>query len=333
MNQKEFAKRRKQLMRLMGRDSIAVIPAAPTRARNRDIEYPYRQDSDFHYLTGFPEPETVAVLVPGRKEGEYLLFCRERDPKLEVWIGHLAGQEEACAIYGADDSFPINDLDDILPGLMETKERVFYTLGRYPEFDQRLIGWINGIRSKSRSGIHAPAEFVSLEHHLHEMRLIKSQHELKTMRTAAHISAAAHRHAMQICRTGLMEYEIEAELLLAFRKANCVPAYPCIVGGGANTCVLHYVNNNAQLQDGDLLLIDAGAEYDTYASDITRTFPVNGRFTGPQKAVYELVLAAQAAAIDRVRAGNHWDDPHKAAVEVLTEGMVDLGILKGTQKS
>ena len=329
MNPKDFAKRRKQLMRMIGDDGVAIMPAAPVRFRNRDAEYPYRQESDFYYLTGFPEPEAVAVMLPGRKPAEYVLFCRERDPAMEVWIGSRAGQEGACEIYGADDSFPIGDIDDILPGMIEGRERVYYTVGVDPDFDQRVFSWVNRIRKFGRSGSRAPEEYVSLEHLVHDMRLFKSKSEIKTMRRAMEISMDAHRRAMEVCRPGMYEYEIEAEFLHHFRRHQSVPAYSSIVGGGGNGCVLHYVDNRDELRDGDLLLIDAGAENDLYAADITRTFPVNGRFNPAQKAIYELVLAAQAAAIAKVQPGRHWNEPHIAAVETLTAGLLELGLLKG----
>ena len=334
MNKREFARRRKRLMDMVDRGGIAIQPTAPEQVRNRDVYYPFRADSDFHYLTGFPEPEAVMVLVPDRPQGEFLLFCRERDPEAETWHGRRAGLEGACELYGADDAFPISDLDDILPGLLENKTRIFYTMGRYRDFDQRLVGWLNRVTSKGRAGVHAPDQFHSLAHHLHEMRLFKSKDEVKTMRQAAQISAAAHQRAMEVCRPGMYEYQIEAELLHTFtQKGSRSPAYPSIVGGGANTCILHYHENNEALRDGDLLLIDAGCELDHYASDITRTFPVNGRFTPEQRAVYEIVLEAQLAAIAKVRPGNHWNDPHTAALEVITRGLVELGLLKGRWKT
>lgn len=329
MKPTEFARRRRQLMQMMGPESIAIVPAAQERVRNNDTHYPYRQDSDFRYLTGFPEPEAVAVLIPGRKQGEYVLFNRERDPAMETWNGRRAGQDGAVTEYGADDAFPIGDIDDILPGLLEQVDRVFYTMGSHPEFDQRLIGWVNHLRAQVRKGTHTPAEFVSLELVLHDMRLVKSRAEIAAMRRAAKVAAGAHKRAMGFARPGRWEYEVEAEFLHEFRRHGGEPAYNSIVGSGANACVLHYVENDAQLKDGDLILIDAGAEIDGYASDITRTFPVNGRFTDEQRAIYELVLAAQAAAIDKVRPGNHWNDPHDAAVRTLTQGLVKLGLLKG----
>jgi Xaa-Pro aminopeptidase len=330
MNKKEFQRRRSRLMKMVGDGGIAILPTAREHTRNRDLDFPFRPDSDFYYLTGFPEPEAVMVLVPGRDHGEYLLFCRERDPEMETWNGRRAGLDGARELYGADDAFPISDIDDILPGLLENRERVFYTMGCDAEFDRRVTDWINRLRKKARAGIHTPGEFVALDHLLHDMRLYKSAAELRTMRKAAAISAQAHRRAMQRCRVGTTEYQLEAELLHEFMHRGArFPAYPSIVGGGANGCILHYTENADRLADGDLVLIDAGCELDCYASDITRTFPVNGRFTDAQRSVYELVLEAQAAAIDQVRPGNHWNQPHEAAVHLLTEGLVERGLLKG----
>ncbi len=331
MNKTEFARRRKRLMQAMGKDSIAILPNSPVRQRNRDVEHPYRPDSDFIYLTGYAEPESVAVLVPGRPHGEYILFCRERDPEMETWHGRRAGLEGAMERYGADDAFPITDIDEILPGLLENRERVFYTMGCDSDFDTQVMAWIKLLRQKSRAGVHTPGEFISLDHFLHDMRLYKSAAEVRAMRTAAQISAKAHRRAMQACKPGVMEYQIEAELLHEFMVGGArEPAYPSIVGGGENGCILHYTENESVLKDGDLLLIDAGAEYDYYAADITRTFPVNGVFSKEQRALYELVLRAQYAAIKKVKPGNHWNQPHEAVVKVLTEGLVELGILKGS---
>jgi Xaa-Pro aminopeptidase len=329
ITRKEFSRRRNQLMRMMGKNSIAIIPTATEQLRNRDVEFPFRADSDFYYLTGFREPDAVAVLIPKRPHGEYLLFCRERDAEMETWTGKRAGTRGAMDGFDADDAFPVGDIDEILPGLMESCDRVYYTMGSRPQFDQRVMDWINRLREGARTGMRTPDKFVSLEHLLHDMRLYKSRSEVRVMRTAAKVACAAHQRAMQACRPGMQEYEIEAELLHEFRRAGMLPAYSSIVGGGANGCILHYTENSGSLQDGDLLLIDAGAEYDCYASDVTRTFPVNGRFSQAQKELYEVVLAAQTAAIKKVRAGNHWNDPHEAAVRVLTRGLVKLGILKG----
>ena len=329
ITRKEFSRRRNQLMRMMGRNSIAIIPTATEQLRNRDVEFPFRADSDFYYLTGFREPDAVAVLIPKRPHGEYLLFCRERDPEMETWTGKRAGTQGAIDTFDADDAFPVGDIDEILPGLMESCDRVYYTMGSRPQFDQRVMDWINRLREGARTGMRTPDKFVSLEHLLHDMRLYKSRSEIRVMRSAAKVACRAHARAMQACQPGMQEYEIEAELLHEFRRAGMLPAYSSIVGGGANGCILHYTENSAQLNDGDLLLIDAGAEYDCYASDVTRTFPVNGRFSQAQKQLYEVVLAAQTAAIKKVLPGNHWNDPHQAAVRVLTRGLVKLGILKG----
>ncbi|MEQ8261224.1 MAG: Xaa-Pro aminopeptidase [Alcanivorax sp.] len=326
----EFQRRRRELMEQMEPNSIAILAAAPERTRNRDVEHPYRQDSDFWYLSGFPEAEAVMVLLPGREHGEYVLFCRERDRAREIWNGYRAGPEGAVAEYGADDAFPINDIDDILPGLVEGRERVYYDLGRDAGFDSRLMGWINTIREQVRSGAQPPGEFVALSHLLHDMRLFKSKAEADLMRQAAQISAGAHVRAMQAVRPGLYEYQLEAEYLHEFMRHGArSPAYPSIVGGGANGCILHYIENSAPLKDGDLVLVDAGCELHNYASDITRTFPVNGKFSGEQRALYELVLASQYAAIEATHTGNHWNVPHETVVRILTEGLVDLGLLAG----
>ncbi len=330
MRPDEFARRRRRLLQMMGEGAIAILPAPPVCLRNRHNEYPYRPDSDLFYLTGFPEPEAVLVLIPGRSHGEYILFCRERDPRMEQWSGARAGQEGAVQQYGADDSFPISDIDDILPGLLENRSRVYYTMGRVRDFDQRLIGWINRLRGRARSGVHAPDNITALEHLLHEMRLIKSAAEIKAMRRAASITVQAHRRAMRLCRPGLHEYQIEAELLHQFVSEGCrSPAYSSIVAAGGNGCILHYTANSARLRRGDLLLVDAGAEYQNYAADVTTTFPVSGRFRPAQRALYNVVLAAQREAIAAIAPGRHWNEPHEAAVRVITEGLVELGLLRG----
>ncbi|GAB4302066.1 MAG: Xaa-Pro aminopeptidase [Thiohalomonadaceae bacterium] len=330
MTRSEFAKRRKRLMQCMGADSIAILPTAPERVRSRDTEYHYRADSDFYYLTGFPEPEAVAVLIPGRAHGEFLLFCREKDVEMETWHGRRAGLEGAMTQYGADDAFPITDIDEILPGLLENKERVYYTMGAHQDFDRQVMDWINTLRKKSRAGVHTPGEFVSLDHLLHDMRLYKSAAEVATMRKAAKITAQAHLRAMRACKPGVHEYQLEAEILHEFMSHGArFAAYNSIVGGGANGCILHYTENTDELKDGDLVLIDAGCEYDYYAADITRTFPINGRFSPEQRALYDLVLEANHAAIEQVQPGKHWNQPHEAAVKVLTQGLVKLGLLKG----
>jgi Xaa-Pro aminopeptidase len=326
----EYARRRKALMAEMEPNSIAILPAAPMYIRNRDVEHIYRQDSDFQYLSGFPEPEAVIALIPGREHGEYVLFCRERDPARELWDGLRAGQDGAVSEYGADDAFPIGDIDDILPGLIEGRSRVYYAIGSNQEFDHRLMEWINTIRSKARQGAQPPNEFVALDHLLHDLRLYKSANEIKVMKHAAEISARAHIRAMQASRSGLYEYHLEAELDYEFRKGGAkMPAYGSIVAAGKNACILHYRENDALLKDGDLVLIDAGCEIDCYASDITRTFPVNGRFSPEQKAIYELVLAANEEAFKHIAPGKHWNEAHEATVQVITAGLVELGLLQG----
>ncbi len=330
MNPTEYAKRRKQLLRMVGGDGIAILPSAPVRLRSRDVAYRYRQDSDFYYLTGFAEPDAVAVLAPGRDNGEYLLFCRDRDSEKERWDGSRAGPDGAMERFAADDAFPIDDIDDILPGILESRRRVYYTMGAYTEFDLRIGEWIKSLRSQEASGMLAPHEFVALDHLLHDMRLYKSRAEIAALRRAAKVAVGAHTRAMSLIRPGIREYEVEAEYVHEFRRHNATMSYSPIVGSGVNSCTLHYIDNTAELCDGDLVLIDAGCEYDYYASDITRTLPVNGRFSPEQRAVYEIVLEAQLAAIDKTRKGNHWNDPHDAAVRVITRGLRKLGLLQGS---
>ena len=319
-------------MKTMGEGSIAIVPTSPVRPRNRDVEFPFRPDSNFYYLTGFEEPEAVAVLAPGREEGEFVMFCRERDTEAEQWHGARLGLDGVRERHGADEAFPIGDLDDVLPGLLEDKPRLCYAMGHDREFDRRVLGWVAQARAAARwtTGLE---EIVMLDHLVHEMRLIKSKAEVAVMSKAAEVSAAAHERAMRICRPGMAEYQIEAELLHEFSRAGCrAAAYPSIVAGGANACTLHYTQNSDKLRNGDLLLIDAGAEYGYYASDVTRTFPVNGKFSRAQRDVYSLVLEAQAAAIDTVAPGRTFDDVHMAAVRVLVEGLLDLGAIKGRVK-
>jgi Xaa-Pro aminopeptidase len=330
ITKQEYARRRKALMAQMEPNSIALLASAPASTRSNDTEYLFRQNSDFYYLTGFTEENAVLAMIPGRSQGEVVLFCQEKDKLKELWTGILLGPEQARIQLQLDDAFPIGDIDDILPGLIEGRERVYYSMGHDASFDQRVMGWVKTIRSRAKLGAQPPGEFLVLDHLLHEMRLIKSKEEIKLMERAAAISAAAHRRAMLAARPGLFEYHLEAEMLHEFvRSGSRAPAYNSIVAAGANACILHYIENRAPLCDGDLVLIDAGCEFDYYASDITRTFPVNGKFTAEQKALYEVVLQAQLAAIDAVRPGSPWDAPHNATVRVITEGLVALGLLKG----
>ncbi|MCP3908934.1 MAG: Xaa-Pro aminopeptidase [Oceanicoccus sp.] len=331
ISKKEFARRRKNLMAQMEPDSIAIVPAARETIRNRDVDYPFRQDSDFYYLTGFAEPDAVLVLLPGRKHGQYILFCRDRDPTMELWNGYRAGPEGATVDYAADDAFPVSDIDDILPGLIEGRERVYYAMGRHAEFDRKVMKWVNVIRSQVRTGAHPPGEFLDLDHLLHDLRLYKSAAEVRVMKKAGQISAAAHVRAMQLCKPGVAEYQLEAEIQHEFgRNGARFAAYNSIVGAGKNGCILHYTENRDVIKDGDLVLIDAGCELEHYAADITRTFPANGKFSKEQKALYELVLKAQLAAIKTIKPGNHWNQSHDATVKVITKGLVELGLLKGT---
>ncbi len=330
MNRSEFKRRRKALMQQVGKGNIALIASASNQTRNRDVSYPFRQDSDFYYLTGFNEADSLAVFIPGRDQGEYILFCREFDEQKALWEGAHAGLEGATEHYDADDSFPIDDMDEILSGMLENKNKVFYPMGRDGDLDHQILEWINHIRKQSRNGVNAPGELVSLEHILHEMRLFKSAAEIKLMRKAADVSCNAHKLAMQQCRPGMYEYQIEGGMINEFMKNGLrYVAYPSIVAGGKNACVLHYVENKDKLKKDDLLLIDAGAECDHYASDITRTFPVSGKFSPAQKQLYQLVLDAQKAALDEIKPGVPWNQAHDRSVEVLTKGLVKLGLLKG----
>jgi Xaa-Pro aminopeptidase len=326
----EYKRRRRVLAQALGRDGAAILPAAREVIRNRDVHYPFRQSSDFSYLTGFPEPDAVAVLAPGRKEGELVLFCRPRDPQREQWDGPRVGVDGAVAEYGADQAYPLSELDARMPGLIDGRDRLYFPVGTDPGFDARVLGWVNQVRAQARTGASAPDTFVAIESLLHEQRLRKSAAEVKLMRRAARISGEAHKHLMRVCRPGPRESDLESEFLHQCGSQGARwQAYQPIVGGGANACVLHYVANDAPLADGDLVLIDAGCELEGYASDITRTFPVNGRFSPAQRALYELVLEAQAAAIAKARPGNRWNEPHEAALRVLTKGLIRLGILSG----
>ena len=326
----DFARRRRELMALMEPNSIAILPSALLLTRNGDVEYRFRQDSDFHYLTGFDEHDSVFLLIPGREHGEAILFCRERDEDLERWHGKVTGPELAMQLYGLDDAFPITDIDDIIPGLIEGKRKLYYAMGVHSEFDNRVIGWVNSIAANNRSGAQPPGEFVQLGQYLHELRLFKSAQEIEVMRQAAAITGKAHRAIMMVAKPGMYEYQLEAELEYCFvRHGARTPAYPSIVGGGSNACVLHYIQNDDVLRKGDLVLVDAGGEYESYAADVTRTFPVSGKFSKEQAELYELVLEAQQAAIDQVQPGNQWNQPHEAAVAVITAGLIRLGLLQG----
>jgi Xaa-Pro aminopeptidase len=328
----EFSRRRRALMDMADDNSIFIIPSANEKIRSKDTTFPFRQDSDFWYLTGFNEPDAILVLVPGRQHGASLLFCRERDASKEAWDGPRLGPEGVVESLRLDDSYPITDLDDILPGLLEGRSRVYYHFGRDPDFDLKLMGWLNRVRAQMRLGAEPPHEFLELGHLLDELRLFKSKGEIALLRRSAEIGAEAQIAAMRATKSARYEYEVEAALQHVYRKNNAVASYEPIVGSGPNACVLHYRANNAPIRKGDLLLCDAGAEYGFYASDITRTWPSNGRFSKAQRDLYNIVLSAQQASIAASTLGAPYEAIHRAAVEVLTDGLLSLGLLKGSLK-
>ncbi len=330
----EFNSRRQKLLSSMG-EGVALIPTAPEVIRNRDSHYPYRFDSSFYYLTGFKEPEAVLLLIAGAQP-KTILFCRDKDVEREIWDGFRYGPDAAKAQFGFDEAYSISQLDEIALKYLANQAQLFFNLGADEAWDKRITGWLSHLRTKARDGITAPAKISVASQLIDEMRLYKSPFEVDLMRRSANIAAAAHKRAMLYCANNfkcpeMMEYEVEAEFLHEFYRGGAqAPAYTSIVAGGANACTLHYNVNNAVLKNGDLLLIDAGCELDGYASDITRTFPVNGKFSGAQKDLYELVLASQAAAIAAVNTKNHWNAPHEAALNVLIRGFIDLGLCKGS---
>lgn len=328
----EFQRRRNQLMETMG-EGVAIIPTSPEVARNRDSHYPYRFDSYFYYLTGFKEPESVLVLIAG-KQNKSILFCRDKDLEREIWDGFRYGADAARESFGFDEAYSINELDTKVLKLLTNQPKLFFSLGENPTWDTRISGWLNSLRNQSRNGVGVPDDIPDVRKLIDEMRLYKSPYEQEIMRSSANIAAAAHNRAMRFVRPNLMEYEVEAEFLHEFYRCGAQsPAYTSIIAGGANACTLHYNANNAKLNDGDFLLIDAGCELDGYASDITRTFPVNGKFSAVQKDVYELVLTAQAAAISKANTANHWNAPHEAALDVLIQGFIDLKLCKGSKEA
>ncbi|MQW92174.1 Xaa-Pro aminopeptidase [Acinetobacter wanghuae] len=332
LTQADFEERRAILAGEMGLNSIAVIATSPVAMRNRDADYKYRADSSFFYLTGFAEPEAVAVIetFATREEGySFSLFCRERDRDMEIWNGYRAGIDGAIEDFDADEAYAIDLLDEEILPKLQNKEKLFYRIGHDAAFDARVATWIKEANGETRRGTSAPAQLIQLDRIIDEMRLIKTPEELELMQIASDISAEAHTKAMQSVKPDMMEYALEAELNYIFGKNGCVPSYNSIVGGGENGCILHYVENDKLLKDGDLVLIDAACEYQFYASDITRTFPVNGKFSPEQKALYNVVLDAQIAAIDAVRIGNSYKEPHNVAVRILVQGLLDLGIMQG----
>lgn len=337
MSNTEYKNRRLALMQSMN-VGVAIIPTAPEVIRNRDSHYPYRFDSYFYYLTGFKEPESVLILLAQEstkgQTPKSILFCRDKDMEREIWDGFRFGPAAAVIEFGVDEAYPISQLDEIVPKLLANQPKLFYSLGADAAWDARVTGWLNQVKAQARAGVTAPDDVADVRKLLDEMRLYKSPAEQVLMRRSASIAAGAHKRAMQKVRAGKMEYEIEAEFLHEFYQFGAQsPAYTSIVAGGANACTLHYNANNTRLNGGDLLLIDAGCELDGYASDITRTFPVNGKFSAVQKDVYELVLAAQAAAIAKVSPKAHWNTPHEAALDVLVQGFIDFGWCKGSKEA
>ncbi|KJV25592.1 Xaa-Pro aminopeptidase [Aquitalea magnusonii] len=322
------AERRTRLMQQMG-EGIAILPTAPEVVRNADSHYPYRADSHFLYLTGFAEPEAVLVLDAGA--GKSILFCREKNLEREVWEGFRFGPDGAREAFGFDEAYPLGELDIRLPDLLSGQKSLWWNVGRQPAFDVRVNGWLDAVRQRYRSGEQPPALYHDLLVLLDEMRMIKDAGERATLRRAGQISAQGHIQAMRATRPGMMEYQVEAEILHTFiRNGARYPSYESIVAGGANACTLHYAANNARLNDGDLLLIDAGCELNGYAGDITRTFPVNGKFSPAQRDVYEIVLAAELAGIAAVKPGAVWNEPGDAALRILVQGMLDLKLLDGS---
>ena len=332
LTQADFQERRDRLAEEMGPHSIAIIATSPVAMRNRDADYKFRADSSFFYLTGFAEPEAVAIIETFESIDEgytYSLFCRERDREMEIWHGYRAGVDGAVEDYDADEAYAIDLLDEEIIEKLLNKQKLFYRMGQQADFDARVAKWIAEANGESRKGTSAPAQVIQLDRILDEMRLHKSTQEIELMQIASTISAQAHTRAMQTVKPGMMEYALEAELNYIFGQNGCVPSYNSIVGGGENGCILHYVENDKVLKNGDLVLIDAACEYQLYASDITRTFPVNGKFSSEQKALYEVVLKAQLAAIDAVRIGNSYKEPHRIAVRILVQGLLDLGLMQG----
>ncbi|NNP71555.1 Xaa-Pro aminopeptidase [Acinetobacter defluvii] len=331
LTQADFQERRDRLAEQMGPNSIAIIATSPEVMRNRDADYKFRADSSFFYLTGFAEPEAVAVIETDETGEDYIysLFCRERNREMEIWNGYRAGIDGAIDDYDADEAYAIDLLDEEIIEKLLNKDKLFYRIGQRAEFDARVAKWIAKATGETRRGTSAPAQIVQLDRMIDEMRLHKSAKEIELMQIASDISAEAHTRAMQTVQPNMMEYALEAELNYIFGQNGCVPSYNSIVGGGENGCILHYVENNQPLKDGDLVLIDAACEYELYASDITRTFPVNGKFSPEQKALYQVVLDAQIAAIDAVRIGNSYKEPHHVAVKILVQGLLDLGIMQG----
>ena len=327
-NIQEFQLRRERLMATIGHDAIAIVPANREVPRNHDVDYQFRQDSDFYYLTGFEEPDALLVLAPGHGDGDTALFVRPRDKQSEQWHGRRLGKERVSENLGISKGFNIEELDSTIVRYLAGRNVIHFAFGQRPEYDTRIFGWLNAMQS---SRLASPAHFTLIRETLHELRLNKSEVELEEMQLAADISARAHIRAMQFTRPGISEHRVETEMLAEFYSHGARhTAYPSIVASGENACIMHYVDNNSVLQDSDLLLIDAGCEINHYAADITRTFPVNGKYSGPQRALYEVVLEAQLAAINAVEPGAEFLKPQEVSQTLLAQGLIDLGILSGS---
>lgn len=330
LGHEDFARRRRLLLNHMHPGSIAVIPGAVQQRRSNDIFFPFRQDSDFYYLTGFREPDALLILIPGRAQGESILFCRERDPHLERRDGAILGPDNCQTVLGVDDAFPISDVDEILPGLLEARSQIYMNLGEYAAWDERVLAWLDELVSRRPAVVATVQQVTALGHLLHEQRLIKERKEQLLMARAAQISVAAQYAALAQLRPNISEADLEAELLYSYRKQGArFEAYPSIVAAGENACVLHYIDNESPIAEGDLVLIDAGCEFAYYAADVTRTYPASGRYSQAQRALYDLVLKANRAAIAACRVGADFNQPHDVATQILVDGLIALGLLRG----
>ena len=328
-----FSERRSHLANKVLEDSAIIIASATVKSRISDTDYAYRQDSNFYYLSGYEEPESLILIRPDKDNEKFVIFCRDRDPLREQWDGFRTGQEGAIQGYNADSAYSINSIDQQMPHLLEGIKNIYFSMSAPNGLDLKISQWVEHIRKNTRAGAEPPQNLLSLDLILHEMRLIKEDHEMNLMKHAAEITTEAHIRAMQAVTPGMYEYQLEAEYLYAFNKNGArSPAYNSIVGGGNNSCILHYVENNAELKDGDLVLVDAGCEYQYYASDVTRTFPVNGKFSPEQKEIYTIVLEAHKQSIEQAQPGNKWNLMHEKSVEVLVEGLLSIGLLNGSKE-
>ena len=328
-----FSERRSELSKKVLDNSAIVVASSPVKSRISDTDYLYRQDSNFYYLSGYEEPESILLIRPYVQKDNFIIFCRDRDPLKEQWDGFRSGQKGAVEDFDADKSLSISSVDEIMPELLEGAKNIYYSMSSPCGLDQRINLWVDQIRLNTRAGAEPPQNLLSLDSIIHEMRLLKSEQEIEVMKRAAEITTEAHIRAMKAVKPGMYEYQLEAEYLYAFNKNGArAPAYNSIVGGGNNACILHYVDNNCELKDGDVVLVDAGCEYKYYASDVTRTFPVNGTFTEEQKLIYSIVLEAHKQSIDQLQPGNKWNLAHEKSVEVIVEGLIDLGLIKSSKQ-